>query len=214
MKELYILGASGHGKVVLDVAESMECYENIRFFDDNPEAVLNIGGKNVVEGSLEALMECAASNSEAEVFVAIGNNTVRERIQKRMEQEQARIATLIHKSAVVSKKAEIGAGTVVMPGAVINHSVLIGKGCIVNTSSSIDHDNQIGDYCHISVGSHLAGTVTVGNRTMIGAGAIVKNNVVICKDCVIGAGTVVVKDIKYSGTYIGIPARLIKRDME
>ena len=214
MKELYILGASGHGKVVRDVAESMGCYENIRFFDDNPDAVLTIGGKNVVEGSLETLLECAALNPEAEAFVAIGNNMTREKIQKYLEKEQVRIATLIYKKAVVSKEAKVGAGTVVMPGAVINHSAVIGKGCIVNTSSSIDHDNRIGNYCHISVGSHLAGTVTVGDRTMIGIGAVVKNNVVICQDCVIGAGAAVVKDIKCSGTYIGMPARLTEEDME
>ena len=33
------------------------------------------------------------------------------------------------------------------------------------------------------------------------------NNVTITNNCVIGAGAVVVKDIKESGTYIGIPVK-------
>ncbi|MEG0086410.1 MAG: acetyltransferase, partial [Niameybacter sp.] len=36
-RSLLILGAGGHGKVVLDVAESMKCYENIYFLDDGKE---------------------------------------------------------------------------------------------------------------------------------------------------------------------------------
>ena len=44
---------------------------------------------------------------------------------------------------------------------------------------------------------------------MIGAGATVKNNTSICGECIIGAGAVVVKNIDQSGTYIGVPARMI-----
>ena len=96
-----------------------------------------------------------------------------------------------------------------MAGAVINPGVRIGKGCIINTCSSMDHDCVVGDYVHIAVGSHLCGTVSVGDGTWIGAGATVSNNVSICSDCMIGAGAVVIKDIKESGTYVGVPAKRI-----
>ena len=109
--------------------------------------------------------------------------------------------------AVISRRVEIGKGTVVMAGAVINSDTTIGEGCIINTCSSVDHDNRLGDFVHIAVGTHLCGTVEVGSRTWVGAGATVSNNISICDDCVIGAGAVVVKDIKEKGTYIGVPAR-------
>ena len=46
-------------------------------------------------------------------------------------------------------------------------------------------------------------------HTWVGAGVTVSNNVSICEECMIGAGTVIVKDIKESGTYVGVPARKI-----
>ena len=62
---------------------------------------------------------------------------------------------------------------------------------------------------HISPRAALGGTVWVGDLTHIGIGAVVKNNIAVCDHCVIGAGAVVVKEIKDSGTYVGVPSREI-----
>lgn len=205
VRELYILGASGHGKVVSDIAKSMKKYQGIHFFDD---------AAGIAEGNMEALIQQAKNNLAAEAIVAVGDNAIRKKLQSRIEQENIPIATLVHASAVISDEAKIGAGTVVMPGAVVNSGAMVGKGCIINTSSSVDHDGLVGDYCHIAVGSHLAGAVRVGGGTLVGAGAIIKNNTAVCGECLIGAGAVVVDDIEFPGTYMGVPARLKKSGME
>lgn len=199
MNKLIIIGASGHGKVVADIA-ALNGYKAIVFLDDD-DSVKECVGYPVIGKSTEA--------PDGEVFVAVGNAETRKRL---MELYKGRIQpVLIHPSAVVAESVEVAAGSVVMAGAVINPGARIGKGCIINTSSSVDHDCMVGDYVHISVGAHLSGTVVVGTGTWIGAGAIVSNNVDICADCVIGAGAVVIKDIDESGMYVGVPARL-KRD--
>ena len=82
---------------------------------------------------------------------------------------------------------------------------------IVNTAASVDHDNAIGDFSHISVGAHLAGTVHIGEKVWIGIGATVSNNISITDDVMIGAGAVVISDIEKSGTYIGVPAVVVKQ---
>ena len=97
-----------------------------------------------------------------------------------------------------------------MAGVVINTGSIIGDGCIINTSSSIDHDCIVSNYVHVSVGAHLAGTVKVGENTWVGAGATISNNIDVCNDCMIGAGAVVISHIQSPGTYIGIPAHLMK----
>lgn len=206
MKELYILGASGHGKVVSDVAKSMKRYGKICFFDDAQKRSKSTEQSILIEGNTEKLIEYFKNNMEAEAVVAVGDNKIRKRIQCRLEQENIRIATLIHANAIVSDEVQLGTGTVVMPGVVINNGTVIGKGCIINTSCSVDHDNRIGDYCHISVGSHLAGNVSVGEETFVGAGVTIKNNIAVCEKCLIGAGAVVIDNITTAGTYIGIPA--------
>lgn len=202
MKQLVIIGASGHGKVVADIAKKNE-YDSIVFLDDN-ETEKNCGGYAVVG-------RCGAfADYDCDIFVAIGNPAVREKFLTELERCGKNIPTLIHPGAIVAENTDIGVGTVIAAGAVINPCAVIGKGCIINTCASVDHDCVLADYVHVSVGAHVAGTVSIGERTWIGVGATVSNNVSICEDTMIGAGAVVVKDICEKGTYIGVPARMIR----
>ncbi|NLL63281.1 MAG: acetyltransferase [Ruminococcaceae bacterium] len=195
MKKLVIIGASGHGKVIADIAVK-NGYEEIVFLDDN-ENIVECAGFPVV-GKVEN-----AENFFGEKIVAIGNAKIREQIQKNL----TGVTILIHPDAVISRRVEIGIGTVVMAGAIVNSDTVIGKGCIINTGASIDHDCKVGDFSHISVGAHVAGIAEIGKGTWIGTGAIVSNNVSICEYCTIGAGAVVISNINKSGTYIGVPAK-------
>ncbi len=196
--KLTIIGASGHGKVVADIASKCG-YDCIEFLDD--DVSLKKCGKWPVVGKTDKVVD----NS---VFVAIGNAEIRRQLIERLQSKK--VVTLIHPDAVVADNVHIGKGTVVMAGAVINPDASIGDGCIINTSSSVDHDCIIDDYSHISVGVHLSGTVHVGKMTWLGTGAVVSNNIVICDNCTIGAGTTVIKNIVEPGTYVGVPARKVK----
>ena len=198
LNRLVIIGASGHGKVIADIA--VKCgYKDILFLDDN-ENVKECAGFPVIGKVSDAV------TMEDDKIVAIGNAEIREKIQSQL----SNLVTLIHPSAVVSRRVEIGKGTVVMAGAVINSDVIIGKGCIINTGASVDHDCILEDFVHVSVGAHVAGTVAIGRKTWIGAGATISNNVSICGHCMIGAGAVAVKDIIEPGTYVGAPVKKIK----
>ncbi len=202
MKQLVIIGASGHGKVAADIAKK-NGYDKIIFLDDK-ESVTDCGGYAVVGKSSRA------ADFDCDMFVAIGNPKVREKIQTKIELTGKQIPVLIHPNASIAENVSIGKGTVVAAGAVINPGASVGKGCIINTCSSVDHDCVIADFVHVSVGAHVAGTVKIGERTWIGAGATVSNNISICGDCMIGAGTVVIRDLLKSGTYVGVPAEKIK----
>lgn len=199
-KKLIIIGASGHGKVIADIAKKVG-YEEISFLDDNTEKK-ECAGYSVIGSTKDAV-----NYAECDFIVGIGDCQIRKKIQQQLEKQKLHIISLIHPSAVIAEKVNIGMGTVVMAGTVINPDTTIGDGCIINTGATVDHDNNIADYVHVSVGSHLAGTVQIGETTMIGAGAVVINNITICEKCMIGAGAVVIQDIKNSGTYIGVPAR-------
>ncbi len=195
-KKLIILGASGHGKVVAEIA-LLNGYRDIVFLDDD-ESIEECAGFPVVGTTKEV------KNIDGDRFVAIGDSSVRERLQHEIE-----TVTLIHPNSVISRRVSIGKGTVVMPGAVINSDTVIGEGCIVNTLASIDHDCEVADYCHIAVGAHLCGTVKIQKGVWIGAGATVCNNIEICCSSTVGAGAVVVSNIVSAGTYVGVPAKRI-----
>lgn len=201
VKNLIIIGAGGHGKVIADIAVNVG-YQKILFLDNN-EAIYECMGYPVV-GKIEDIQKYRGY----EAIIAIGNAEIREKIYNKLLMEGMNIATLIHPTAVVSKDVSIGIGTVIMAGVIVNPGTSIGRGCIINTAATIDHDNILEDFVHVSVGAHLAGTVLVGRKTWVGAGTIVNNNISICSECMIGSGAVVVKDIVEAGIYVGMPARI------
>lgn len=204
-KKLLIIGASGHGKVAADIAINMNKWQSIAFLDDD-EFIKTSMGLEVIGKASDAFMY----KHEADFFVAIGNNAVREKLQEKLIEEGLNVVSLIHPSAVIGTDVVFDIGTAVMAGVVINSSSRIGKGCIINTSSSLDHDNVIDNYVHISPGVRTAGSVSIGKLTWIGIGSVVSNNVNICSSCKVGAGAVVVKDITEPGTYVGVPVRRVE----
>ncbi len=197
MNKLAIVGASGHGKVVADIAV-LNGYEDIIFYDDDTSKK-ECGGYQV-KGTYDD-----AIKSDRDIFIAIGNADIRRRMLRGVDPK--RLPILIHPSAVIDHDVKIGKGTVIMAGVVINSDANIGDGVIINTCSSVDHDCVIRDFVHVSVGAHLSGTIDVGEGVWIGAGATISNNISICNNCMIGVGAVVVEDISVTGTYVGVPAR-------
>lgn len=182
----------------------MNKWKTIAFLDDDKNIEECMGLNRV--GKVE---DAFTYKNEADFFIAIGNNGIRERIQEEYEAKGLSVVSLIHPSVITGTDVEIEKGTVIMAGVVINSSSKVGKGCIINTSSSLDHDNIIEDYVHISPGAHLAGTVKVGKGSWIGIGATISNNINISSGCMIGAGAVVLKDLTKPGTYVGVPVRKI-----
>ena len=196
-RNIVIYGASGHGKVIADIAK-LRGYENIIFYDDD---------KNKTVLDSYQVVHDLADYKDYDMFIAIGSNSTREMISNKYHD---RLVTLIHPSAVIAKDTSIGKGVAIMAQAVVNSGTVVHDGVIINTYASIDHDNQIDEYSHISVAAHTAGTVHIGKRVFAGIGSLLTNNISVCDDVTIGAGAVVIKDIAEAGTYVGIPAWKIK----
>lgn len=200
--KLLIIGAGGHGKVVAEIALKMNRWSQVAFLDNNENrrTALKL---DVIGKSDDAFSYIC----EYDLFVAIGDNRIREELQGKLEKAGANLPVLIHPQSIVSENVSIGMGTVLMAGSIINCCCKVGKGCIVNTAATIDHDSVIEDFVHLSPGTHLAGNVRIGTGTWIGIGGLVSNNVSIIPRGIIGAGAVVIKDINTAGTYVGVPAR-------
>lgn len=199
MKNVYLFGASGHGKVVKDILHANGVKVEA-FVDDNSE-----------------LNECAGRpvlhdvKGRSPMIVSIGNCRIHKLVVERLIalNKDIEFTTAIHPSAVVSPSAKIGEGTVVMAGAVINADAVIGKHCIVNTGATIDHECVIGDYCHIAPGVNISGDSHIGEGTWVGVGSCVIQCLNIGKWSFIGAGSVVVKDVPDGVVAYGNPCKVI-----
>lgn len=189
---MYIFGASGHGKAIIELVEIQDRVEGV--FDDDPFR------KEVLDYPVSPLPE--EFDLTSSYFIAIGDNRIRKEIAERI-QGGAIYGILIHPSAMVSKRSVIGAGTVVMEGAIIKVDSEVGQQVIVNTGASVDHDCHIGDFVHLAPRATLCGAARVGEGTMVGAGAVVIPGVKIGSWCKIGAGSTVTKDVPDGATWIG-----------
>jgi acetyltransferase EpsM len=196
--KVILFGASGHGRVVLDILKTNGISVAV-ICDDHPK-VDEIAGVPV-----RPTPEVDFQHSQ--LILSIGNNKVRALLAQKY---QLPFQQAVHPKAVLAHSVQIGEGSVIMAGAVLNPDVVVGKHSIINTGALIDHESQIGDFVHISPGVALAGNVTVGEGTHVGIGACVIQGIKIGKWCTIGAGAVIIKDIPDYAVVVGNPGKIIK----
>ncbi|MBC8882973.1 acetyltransferase [Flavobacterium piscinae] len=194
-----LYGASGHGKVIIDILESMGV-GIATVLDDNP--------------NLKALLTYPISKptevdrvEDRNVIISIGNNKVRKALSQKMN---CHFAQAIHPTATLSKHTRLGEGTVVMAGVIINPDTTIGAHCIINTGAIVEHDCMIGDFVHLSPNVSLAGNVQVMEGAHVGIGASVIQGVKIGKWATVGAGSVIIKDVPDYAVVVGNPGKIIK----
>lgn len=197
MDKIYLYGASGHGKVIAEIAE--ENGFEVQAFIDTDKTKISIFNYKVVH---------QIPTDVSNLMIAIGNNHIRKKIAE--ENSDLTYPVLFHPSATISKRSTIKDGSVLMAGVSVNADVSIGKHCIINTNASIDHDCIIHDFVHISPNVALAGNVEVGEGTHIGIGASVIQGIKMGKWSTIGAGAVIIKDVPDGATVVGNPGKIIK----
>lgn len=194
--KVYLYGASGHAKVVMDIARQANM--EIPCLIDDDTTVLEIAGVPVVH----------SAEDYSPIIVTIGNCQKRREVVERLGNREYK--TIIHPKTIKADCVKLGCGTVVMAGAILNPFATIGNHCIINTGASVDHDCDIDDYVHVAPHCTLCGDVKVGEGTWIGAGTTVIQGIRIGKNCFIGAGSVVVKDIPDNSLCYGNPAKIVK----
>lgn len=202
---VFVFGASGHAKVVIDIFERMKGTKVAFVIDDTEEKHGQMICGYPILGGRDALL---ASRRKARTgIVAIGDNGGRARVAAWLIEHGFRAASAVHPAAAVARGVEIGDGTAVMAGAVINSETRIGSHVIINTGATVDHDCVIGDCVHIAPGCHLCGGVSVGAGTLLGVGTAVIPGVTIGANVVIGAGSTVLQDIPDGARMAGSPCR-------
>lgn len=160
-KNLLIIGAGGHGKVVKEVAEALDYYQKIEFIDDNSwKAVGKVS-------DLEKLHQEYGS-----AFISIGNNHLRSKLLQKLKNIGYEIPVLIHPSAYVSKTCKIEMGTMIGPKAIVSANTFIGAGSIISAGAIIDHDVVLEPCVHIDVGAIVKAGGKVTAETKLKAGEV------------------------------------------
>ncbi|MBX6311477.1 MAG: acetyltransferase [Isosphaeraceae bacterium] len=204
MRPLWIIGAGGHAKVVIDAARASGRFEVAGVLDDDPGrrgmCVLGIPIRG--EASPEAVKRLGIGHA----VIAVGSNCARADIARRLGGHVA-WTSVVHPTAYLAEGVVVGEGSVICAGVILQPEVTVGRHAILNTASSVDHDCLVGDFTHIAPGARLAGNVRIGPGALLGIGSSVLPRCSVGAWATIGAGGVVTRDIPPGVTAIGVPAR-------
>jgi len=208
--ETLIIGAGGHGKVVLDILRAGGKYRPVGFIDADPKLTGTTVGGLPVFGAVHQLNKLKQQHRLKAAIIAIGDNRARCGYVKTVDDHGLPLINAVHPSASVSASAMLGRNVVIAAGAVVCTEVVLADLAIVNTCAVVDHESTIGYAAHVCPGANIAGRVRIGAHAFIGLGANVIQCLTIGDGATIGAGAVVLADVPQGATAVGVPARIIK----
>lgn len=223
------------GKVLIIVDNPILCMARIanKFFVEktipkihstaiiHPEAKI---GKDVFIGPNSIVGKCVIGNK---TYVE-GNNYIYDNVIIKENVE-------IHTGAIIGSEAhnfveDENGSRIKFPhlgGVVIEDNVLIGANSVIsrgvlsdtiigyNTKIAqmvlIGANNNIGSNCAIRANVMISGSVKVGENTIIAPSATIREQRTIGKNCFVGMGAVVTKNIPDGETWIGNPAKPMKK---
>lgn len=171
---LYIYGATAHAKIVVETAEELQ---------------IEIGG--LIDKSLiiEDVFDYTVSlqhevkNEDEQFFIAIRNAGLRQRTVT--EKLDCTYISLIHPKAIVSKRAEIGEGTIILPGAYIAPDVQIGNHCIIGANAVIESNTIIEDFVNLGANTSIASNVLIGKGSEINSNISIAAEITVSKESLI-----------------------------
>lgn len=216
MTALYIgiYGASGFGKEVMPLVRQQFptlAKDSFVFIDDGQ------AGNSLNDYAVLSYQDFLAKpNINKAVTIAIANSQVREKLVKRLTEDQVQHLDIQASNTVILDEVTIGEGSLLCPFTCLTSNIKIGNFFHANIYSYVAHDCVIGDYVTFAPGVKCNGNIHIQDHAYIGAGAIIKQGtpdqpLIIGKGAIVGMGAVVTKSVPAGVTVVGNPARILQR---
>lgn len=207
---VFILGAGGHGRVVLDILIQAGQHEVVGFLDNNAE----VNGRRVdgipVLGGIGDIERLVELHQATGIVIAVGDNGARRGLARSVQRMGLNLVSAIHPAATLATTAIFGRNVVIAAGAVVCANCQIGDSVILNTGCIVDYQSMIGEGAHLCPGVRVAARVKIEAGAFLGIGAIIVPNTMIGYEAVVGAGAVVTRSVEPLATVVGSPARAVK----
>ncbi|NOU97235.1 acetyltransferase [Paenibacillus sp. LMG 31456] len=208
--KLVIWGCGGMGREVNHLCEQLG-YEVVGFLDERPEMRGQMVDETPVLGDLPDIMHL--QDQLKVVCAGVGSPQLKKRlVQKTRDYGFSLAETLVHPAVQLSRKINLGIGSIICAGTIITINVHIGHFVIVNSSVTLAHDVRISDYVTLSPGVNISGNVTVEEGVFIGTGSALGEKITIGPWSMIGGGAFVKDDVPGGVLYAGVPA-VYKKDL-
>lgn len=195
--KLSLVGYSGHALVVIESV--MATGNKIHGYFDKEQK------ENLFD--IDYLGKENRFTSDHNIFITIGDNGIREKVFKLLQDKNNLDIKIIDPSALISSSSEILHQVYVGKNTIINAGASIKEGCIINTNCIVEHGVHIGKFSHIAPSSTICGDVSIGSNCYIGANSTIIQGISIGNNVTVGAGSVVIKDLEPNSKYVGNPVR-------
>jgi acetyltransferase-like isoleucine patch superfamily enzyme len=212
-KDIYIVGAGGHGLSTFELIALSGSYNVCGFLDDTQEPGTRIIDEVNVIGSIDLYKNLDPKRDLIAIGLA-GEKTLdlRTALIKKLTSAGFEIPTLVHGSVEIGRNVIIGAGVQLHPGVILRVNSKIGDFTTVNTGAIVEHGTSIGLNCSISPGVVICGNVEIENSVFLGANSTILPNLCVGESVVLGAGSVATKNLEDRKRYKGVPAVEILQD--
>jgi sugar O-acyltransferase (sialic acid O-acetyltransferase NeuD family) len=211
--ELLIIGSAGLAKETAQLARQIdpnnERWDRISYVAENLSSL----GREMPYGEVRYTdAQLASLERSVDVAIGIGYPHPRRRVAQRLAANPCfRFPNLVHPSVEIDAKfTTLGRGNMVCKGVVLTCDIVIGEFNLLNWNVTVGHDTRIGSFCVVNPGCNVSGNVQLGDGCLLGTGCQVLEGLMIEAESTVGAGAVVIHSIEASGTYVGVPARLVK----
>ena len=209
-KLIYIVGAGGHAKVLLESLQQNSKLEVAGLLEINTDLI----GGFILNTPIYFQDTMLEKYSPQDVLLVHGIGSINIPNLRAMQFNQFKALgycfnQVIHQTAYYSSDVKLNEGVQLLARSTILTGTKIGCNTIVNTSASIDHDCIIGEHVHIAPGAVLSGAVHIENGCHVGTGAVIIEGVHIGENSLIAAGAVVTKSFPKNSRIAGVPAKNI-----
>ena len=159
-RKLLIVASKRYGDYVKEIAESMGCFEEISFVDNDREEA--IGKLEDVE-SFYPEYNCA--------IAACDDGVERLEWNKKLE-ALYNIPVLFHMDSTISPSANLMPGCIVEPRAVVGCGSTIGQATVIGANVVVEPYCFIGDSCTLKSGTIVKSTSMVAMNTSTEQGSV------------------------------------------
>ena len=193
-----------------DIVDDTQEYDIVAFVENwEKERV----GMHVLDLPVVWVDDLVSYADECLAICSIGS-TKRKGFIEQVESIGLDFATIMHPSSRLSTKSTLGKGSFMSVNSVVASHTEVGNHVIINRGALVGHHAKVENYVTISPGVKIGGATHIKSQAYIGMGSTILERVTIGSNSIVGAGSVVTKDVPDNTLVMGIPARVVKENID